>query len=112
MLIRIRMESVCALCNSVRGVRGLHKSVFNQLRDRHTARLSGSGLIDLGRGWGTRIGPMQKRNALLCGAALGVLIGGGFGATAEAAPRHHHHAAAATNGSETQEKIDSLTAAV
>ena len=55
---------------------------------------------------------MQKRNALLCGAALGVLIAGSFGAAAEAAPRHHHHAAATTSGSETQEKIDSLTAAV
>jgi hypothetical protein len=55
---------------------------------------------------------MQKRYALLRGAAVGVLIAGGLGVTAQAAaPKHHHHAAAA-DGSATQEKIDSLTAAV
>jgi hypothetical protein len=55
---------------------------------------------------------MQKRNALLCGATFGVLLVAGIGAAAQAAPRHHHHAAAAADGSATQEKIDSLTAAV
>ena len=55
---------------------------------------------------------MPMKCWLLCGAALGVLIAGSFGAAAEAAPRHHHRAAAAPNGSETQQKIDSLTAAV
>jgi hypothetical protein len=54
---------------------------------------------------------MQKRCALLCGAAIGVLIAG-VGATAQAAPKHHHHAAAAAEGSATQSKIDSLTDAV
>jgi hypothetical protein len=49
--------------------------------------------------------------SLLCGAAVGVLVGGGFNATAEAAPRHHHHAAT-PSGSGTQDKINSLTAAV
>jgi hypothetical protein len=53
---------------------------------------------------------MQKRYALLCGAAVGVLVAGAS-ATAQAAPKHHHHAAAAA-ASDTQEKIDSLTAAV
>jgi hypothetical protein len=55
---------------------------------------------------------MQKKCSLLSGAAVGVLLAGGLGTAAEAAPSHHRHAAAATNGSETQEKIDSLTAAV
>ncbi|HEX4196300.1 MAG TPA: hypothetical protein VHZ26_02570 [Caulobacteraceae bacterium] len=53
---------------------------------------------------------MQKRYALLCGAAVGVLFAGAS-ATAQAAPKHHHHAAAAA-ASETQQKIDSLTDAV
>ena len=55
---------------------------------------------------------MQKRCALLCGAAVGVLIAGA-GATAQAAPKHHHHAAAAAaDRAGTQQKIDSLTDAV
>ncbi len=58
---------------------------------------------------------MQKKSALLCGAAVGVLLAGGLVASAQAAPKHHHHKAAAgadADGSATQEKIDSLTAAV
>jgi hypothetical protein len=56
---------------------------------------------------------MQKRYALLGGAAVGVLLAGGIGAVAQAAPRHHHHAAAtAAVDSVTQEKIESLTSAV
>jgi hypothetical protein len=55
---------------------------------------------------------MQIKCSLLCGAAIGVLLGGGLSATAQAAPKHHHHADAAADGSATQEKIDSLTAAV
>src|ERR1019366_5594024 len=55
---------------------------------------------------------MQKRYALLSGAALGVLFAGAFGATAQAAPRHHHAAAAAAVDTVTQEKIESLTSAV
>src|ERR1700742_2797550 len=54
---------------------------------------------------------MQKRNALLGGAAIGVLLASGLGVVAQAAPRHHHAVATAA-GSVTQEKIDSLTAAV
>ena len=55
---------------------------------------------------------MQKRYALLSGAALGVLFAGAFGATAQAAPRHHHATAAAAVDTVTQEKIESLTSAV
>ena len=55
---------------------------------------------------------MQKRCALLSGAALGVLFAGAFGATAQAAPRHHHATAAAAVDTVTQEKIESLTSAV
>jgi len=56
---------------------------------------------------------MQMKCSLLCGAAFGVLLAAGLGATAQAAPKHHHHAAAAAaDGGATQEKIDSLTAAV
>jgi hypothetical protein len=55
---------------------------------------------------------MQKRYALLGGAALGVLCAGAIGATAQAAPKHHHPAAAASVDTVTQEKIESLTAAV
>jgi hypothetical protein len=56
---------------------------------------------------------MQMKCSLLCGAAFGVLLAAGVGATAQAAPKHHHHAAAAAaDGGATQEKIDTLTAAV
>jgi len=54
---------------------------------------------------------MQMKCSLLCGAAFGVLLAAGIGAAAQAAPKHHHHAASADGGA-TQEKIDSLTAAV
>jgi hypothetical protein len=54
---------------------------------------------------------MQNRSVLLGGAALGVLLAAGFGAQAQAKTTHHHHMAAA-HDSATEEKIDSLTAAV
>ena len=54
---------------------------------------------------------MQMKYSLLCGAAFGVVLAGGISGVAWAAPKHHHHAAAA-DGSATQAKIDSLTAAV
>jgi hypothetical protein len=56
---------------------------------------------------------MQMKCSLLGGAAFGVLLAASLGVAAQAAPKHHHHAAAAgADGSATQEKIDSLTAAV
>jgi hypothetical protein len=56
---------------------------------------------------------MQKRSSLHCGAAIGVLLAAGIGADAQAkAGRHHHVAMSAGQESVTQEKIESLTAAV
>jgi hypothetical protein len=56
---------------------------------------------------------MQKRSSLLCGAAIGVLLAAGIGADAQAkAGRHHHAEMAAGAETVTQEKIESLTAAV
>ena len=55
---------------------------------------------------------MQYRYARLSGAAFGVLVTGAIGLTAQAAPRHNHPAAGATADTVTQEKIESLTAAV
>jgi len=56
---------------------------------------------------------MQMKCSLLSGAAFGVLLAASVGVAAQAAPKHHHHAAAAgADGGATQEKIDTLTAAV
>jgi len=56
---------------------------------------------------------MRKRYSLHCGAAIGVLLAAGIGADAQAkAGRHHHAAMAAGADTVTQEKIESLTAAV
>ena len=53
---------------------------------------------------------MQKRSSLLCGAALGVLLAAGIGATAQA--KSHHGAHAVAVDTITAEKVESLTAAV
>src|ERR1700760_1597094 len=53
---------------------------------------------------------MQKKSALLAGAALGVLLAVSLGASAEAKTAKHHQAAA--GGSALSAKVDSLTAAV
>jgi hypothetical protein len=53
---------------------------------------------------------MRNKSALLGGAALGVLLSVGLGATADAKTAKHHHAAPAQSALE--EKVETLTAAV
>jgi hypothetical protein len=55
---------------------------------------------------------MRKKSALLSGAALGVLLAAGLGASADAKTVKHHHRAAAPASSALAEKVETLTAAV
>lgn len=56
---------------------------------------------------------MQKKSALLGGAALGVLLAAGMGASADAKTvKHHRHVAAHAAPSAMEQKVESLTEAV